>query len=342
MSTARALLGGRGARTLARWAIGILIVVALVVSLDASAIWARLAAANLMLVVIGVAGLSSLHLVGAVTWRELTRRLVGLTLGWWQSVRLYYAAQALGGFTPANLGSDAYRVIALRGAGGAARSVVVPIVVQRATSYLAVSLLGACALLVVSRPAGFTAGLVVGALALSGAALGVVSLVWLGPGPLRPLRDRLLGFWDYETPRAEPNRGRFVGAVGIGLGLAFFLHLAGIGLTWLLILGVDPGAASIAALAAVAMARVSLLIPLTPSGLGVQEAALAVLFVGIGLPAESALAGSLLARLSLVLTAILGAMALAVGTGPDRRSAAACGLALTRRCPHSTGRGARR
>ncbi|MEX0629436.1 MAG: lysylphosphatidylglycerol synthase transmembrane domain-containing protein [Chloroflexota bacterium] len=296
------------ARNLARWGIGIVILVALVLTFDATGIGARLADASLPLVAFGVVGLSSLHLLGAATWRTLARRLVGLRLDWWPTVRLYYAAQAVGGFTPANLGSDAYRVVAVRGSGEGVRTAVLPIVVQRATSYLAVSLVGAAALLIASRPTDFAFGLTIGAVALAGVALGVASLVSVGPGRLRPLRDRLLG------PDA-PDRRRLAGAVGIGLALGVLFHAMGVGLTFLVVLSVDPGAASLAALAAVAVARVSLLIPLTPSGLGVQEAALALLFVGIGLPAESAIAASLLARLSLVLTAAIGAAVLLLPAG---------------------------
>ncbi|MGH2488257.1 MAG: lysylphosphatidylglycerol synthase transmembrane domain-containing protein [Candidatus Limnocylindria bacterium] len=289
--------------TLVRWGIGIVILVALVLTLDMSAIGARLAAANLSLVVLAAAGLSSLHLLGAATWRELMRRLVGLRLAWWPTVRLYYAAQALGGFTPANIGSDAYRVIALRGSGEGVGNAVLPIVVQRATSYLAVSLVGAAALIVATRPAPFTVGVTIGALALSTVAIGLGAAIAIGSGRLRSLRERLPG-------PDEADRRSLLWAIAIGLGLGLVFHLAGVWLTYGLVLAVDPAAASLAAVAAVAIARVSLLIPVTPSGLGFQEAALALLFIGIGLPAESALAASLLARLSLVLTGALGALAL--------------------------------
>jgi uncharacterized membrane protein YbhN (UPF0104 family) len=194
---------------------------------------------------------------------------------------------------------------------------VLPIVVQRATSYLAVSLIGAAALVVATRPAPFMVGVTIGALVLSTVVIGLGAAIAIGSGRLRSLRGRLLG------PDARVRRG-LLGALGIGLGLGLVFHLAGVWLTYGLVLAVDPGAASVAAVAAVAIARVSLLIPITPSGLGFQEAALALLFIGIGLPAESALAASLLARLSLVLTGALGAIALLLppdhGEVPSRRT----------------------
>ena len=73
-------------------------------------------------------------------------------------------------------------------------------------------------------------------------------------------------------------------------------------------------------LASIAVARLSILIPLSPSGLGFQEAALSVLFLQIGLTAELALAAALLNRLALLGTMALGAAIIVGGkTGTIRR-----------------------
>lgn len=286
----------------ARWGIGLAIVGALVLTLDPSAVAAELAGANLPLVVVGILGLTALHLVGAVAWRDLTRRLAAVTLSWSDAVRTYYAAQAIGGLTPVNLGSDAFRVVALRGSTAGTGRAALPIVVQRATSYLGLSLLAAMALLVASRPAGFTVGVTVAAFAASAIGVAIISLVSAGRGPLCGPRARLIGPADIE-------RGAIVGSVVVGLLLGLAFHAAAVLLTWGIVLAVEPAAASLAAPAAVALARLSLVVPLTPNGLGIQEAALAGLFVGIGLPAESAVAAALLARLSMLATAVIGALA---------------------------------
>jgi uncharacterized protein (TIRG00374 family) len=99
--------------------------------------------------------------------------------------------------------------------------------------------------------------------------------------------------------------------VGFVLGLAF--HLGCILLTYVLVLAVDPLPFSLATVGAVAVARLSLAVPISPSGLGFQEGALSVLFVGIGLAPEVALAALLLARVSLVFTTLIGVAALALG-----------------------------
>lgn len=57
----------------------------------------------------------------------------------------------------------------------------------------------------------------------------------------------------------------------------------------------------------------SLAVPFLPSGLGATEAILAILFTGLGLAPQTALAGLLLGRLALVLTTVVGAGLLLVG-----------------------------
>ena len=87
-------------------------------------------------------------------------------------------------------------------------------------------------------------------------------------------------------------------------------HAAAIGFTGLLVLAVDPTVPILPVLAAVAVARLALAVPITPSGLGVQEGILAVLFTALGIASGVALAGMLLARLALVLTTVIGVVAL--------------------------------
>jgi uncharacterized membrane protein YbhN (UPF0104 family) len=283
------------------WILGGGIILVLLVTLDGRTIGQILRGANPALVVIGVAGLTAVHLVGAATWRELTRRMTGITLGWRPAVWLYYAGQALGGFTPANLGSDAYRATALRALGDKA-AVVVPIAVQRATSWIALSALGLAALPLVTVPADVSAGPVIVATAVAGLALAAAGLGWWRRHP------RLL-------PAIGGSDLRRAAVVGLAGGIAF--HLVAVACGYLLVLAVEPGAATLApaVIGSLAIARLSLLVPLTPSGLGIGEATLAILFAGIGIGPETALAASLLARLGLVATTVIGGIALASGSG---------------------------
>jgi len=99
--------------------------------------------------------------------------------------------------------------------------------------------------------------------------------------------------------------------VATGLGVAF--HLGSVLLTALLVAAVDPAATGLAVLAAITIARLSLAVPILPSGLGANEAILALLFAGMSLSPQTALAALLLGRVALVLTTALGAGLLLFG-----------------------------
>ena len=317
MNAVRSLLTHRAARVVARWTLGIGLVAALVIGLDTAEIGKRIASANLALVVVGVAGLVAVHTLGAAAWRTLCRRLGGLTLPWSASLRIYYAAQALGGITPANLGGDAYRVVAVRSAGHEWGAAVAPVVVQRATSYLALALLALPALLWLAATSHVPAAVLVGGLLLCGMAGGVAIVLLVAPSWLAKV-GRRLGMGGTDATGDEPagfasaTRPPLAGvAVATALGAAF--HGVSVLLTVLLLVAVDPAAMNVAVLAAVVVARLSLAIPFLPSGLGANEAILSLLVAGLGMTPQTALAGLLLGRVSLVCTTLLGAGLLALG-----------------------------
>jgi uncharacterized membrane protein YbhN (UPF0104 family) len=168
-------------RQAAGWAIGAGLVLVLLLTLDTATIARLLADANLPLVVIAVTGLTAAHLIGAATWRSLARHLSGLRLTWRSALPLYYAAQAVGGLTPANVGNDTYRVVALRKSGQGTERAAAPIVVQRATSYLALGLLGMAALLGLTRPAGFAPAAGAALVVLAVCAVVLTVFVWRSP-----------------------------------------------------------------------------------------------------------------------------------------------------------------
>jgi uncharacterized membrane protein YbhN (UPF0104 family) len=76
---------------------------------------------------------------------------------------------------------------------------------------------------------------------------------------------------------------------------------------------VDPAAVGVPVVAAIIVARLSLAVPILPSGLGANEAILVLLFSGLGLAPQTALAGLLLGRVALVLTTLVGASLLLFG-----------------------------
>jgi uncharacterized membrane protein YbhN (UPF0104 family) len=298
--------------TVARWVLGIAIVLVLLARFDMSAVVRQMAAVDLRLALPALAGLVLVHAVGAATWRYLAERLARQTLTWRSTMRTYYVAQGIGGLTPANLGSDAYRLYAVRGSGGWRRGLG-PIVVQRVTSSGALAILGIVSLAWLPMANG---GTVLVAGAVTALALGSSALVLL----LRPRWGWRAGGEAGDPPAADAHTVAV--AVGAGLAGGFAFHAASIALGLLMVTSVTPVAEPVKVLACLAVARLAILVPLSPSGLGVQEGLLSLLFVSIGLSPESALAAALLSRLAMVAMAVLSGLLLAVPGLPSRQHAA--------------------
>lgn len=317
MSALRLLTDHPRAWTAARWLLGIGVLALLILELDGPAIVARIASANGPLVIIGVLGLTAVHALGAAAWAILCCQLGGLRLGWTAALRIYFAAQALGGVTPANIGGDAYRVVAVRNAGLGWSAAVAPVLVQRATSYLALAILVLPALAALTATSHLPIAILFAGLVACALAGGVALVLLIAPSWLATLRVSLPwpGAWRAATLSTEaaawtPPPIRSV-AVATGFGLAF--HASSVLLTVLLVAAVDPSALAWSVLSAIVVARLSLAVPILPSGLGANEAILALLFAALGVAPEIALAALLLGRMALLLTTLVGASLLLMG-----------------------------
>jgi uncharacterized membrane protein YbhN (UPF0104 family) len=299
---------------MARWAVGIALLGGLLAWFDPGSVAARLGAVDMGRALPAILGLVGIHLVAAAAWRRLTDRLVGIRLDWRATIRAYYAAQALGVVTPANLGADLYRVAAIDGGGSRSR-VAGPVVIQRLTSIGALLILGFLG--AVALPIAGLRSFAVGALALGigGAAITVVAVARSAklPGPVR----RLVGRLGLEPPLGS-TRTWLSSILRDGLGLGLVFHGVSLLLGLVLVAAVDGGSLNRPGdiLAALAVARLSLAVPLSPNGIGVQEGALAILFSQLGLPPAVALAAALLNRVALIATAALGTVALVSAPRP--------------------------
>jgi glycosyltransferase 2 family protein len=286
--------GRRGLWIGLRWAVGLAVVAVLVMQLGVGGVLARLAGVDLWLAVPAIVGLVAVHLLGALCWRVLQTAFGATPAAWPALIRHYYVAQAIGGITPANIGSDAYRFLTSRSNGDGWERTAFPIVVQRATSSAAVSLLGVGALLLLPPAAGIAGWIVSGALVLGAASSAVILLIQLRGGGRR------------LSSAGRASRGSLVRGTAIAFGLGLAFHAGSILLAYVLVTSITPAGQPGQIIAALAVARLSILIPFSPSGLGFQEGALAMLFVGIGLPVEVGLAAALLNRIALVMTTLLG------------------------------------
>jgi uncharacterized membrane protein YbhN (UPF0104 family) len=302
--------------TTVRVVVGILLVAVLVATLDLRSIVTRMQMANLWLVLFAITGLTLDHALAGVAWREISRLVRAATMPWWAAIRSYYIAQGFGGLTPGNVGGDAYRVLALRRDGQNWSNSALPVLIQRATSFLALAALGAVgiAVLPMARAVGLPLLAVGVALAL-GLAVPIALLLLRRKHPLAALHE-------LEAGTTVDRRAGVLPALTVGLVLGILFHAVGIALAYVLVIAVDPGIGSPAVLGALAIARLTIAIPLSPSGLGIQEGALALLFVGLGLPVETALAASLLGRLSLVSTTVIGMFLLSNGRSTQQEQPA--------------------
>jgi glycosyltransferase 2 family protein len=297
-----------------RWFVAIGLVAIVVTRFDVGAVATRIGAANLLLAVPAIGGLVAIHLVGAVAWRRLLEEFGGIRTDWRSAVRLYYAAQAVGSITPGNLGADVYRIAAVD-AASTRRAAAVPILLQRVTSTAAMVLLGAAGLVtlgsreLVQRSLADALPLVVAAVSIATVVV-ATGAVWF--------RAELLAAW-------AQGREHLAGLLRNGLGLGLLFHAASIGLGWVLVAAIDPGTASRSGevLAILAVARLSVVLPLSPAGLGVQEAAVGVLFAQVGLDPQVALAAILLNRVALLVVVVLGAAGLLRGRAARARVATA-------------------
>jgi uncharacterized membrane protein YbhN (UPF0104 family) len=280
----------------ARWLVALAVLVFVLSRVDLGALGARLSGANLALALPAIAGLVASQLVAAAAWRSLLRRLAGVHLTWPATIRLHYAAQAIGAVTPGNLGADVYRVAAVDAEAGRAR-LALPIIVQRLTSIAALLVLGGVGAMALPIVGGLTTLVAVALIALGVVGAPVAVLAWF----------RLRG--------NRPGPGTWAPVLRDGLGLGLVFHVLGIGLAYVLVLAVDGtvAARSLEVLAALAVARVSLAVPLSPNGLGLQEGALALLFTQLGLAPEIALAALVLNRVAMLATIVIGAAALSTG-----------------------------
>jgi uncharacterized membrane protein YbhN (UPF0104 family) len=296
-----------------RFVAGLALLVLVLAALDPAELWRALAGASIAVVLLAVAGLTAMHAVPAAGWRAMVRTVSGVAISWPATLQLSYAAQAVGGVTPANLGGDLVRAAAVRAAGHGWSVTVLPIITQRATSYIALSVLSVPALAVLASQTSIASAVVVtGAVAAFLVAI-AASLLVAAPAPVR----RIIGTrWARFYPAAgttpiRPRTGAAMAGIGLVTGLAF--HAGSLLLTWLVLAGVDPATATLPVLAALTVGRLSLALPLTPSGVGIQEAVVVALVASFGGSTEAVLAGLLLARLSLVVTTLVGAAMLATG-----------------------------
>ncbi len=238
---------------------------------------------------------SATQCFAAWAWQLLVLCFSKVPLGFWEAVRLYYIAQTFGSVTPGNLGGDLYRLHAVTARKGALTGAVAAIFFQRLTSAQAIALLGTIAAFAIHLPAEIRHPLII---TMAGLLIGGGIILWLAIMQNNWLLRKVgLG-------RVTP--AQMWQAVSIGFGLALVFHVSGTALASVLVMAVGKQVPFLTAMAVLMLARLTILLPFTVSGLGVMEGTLAFLFAQVGATAEAGLTVGVLLRLTNIITAMIG------------------------------------
>jgi uncharacterized membrane protein YbhN (UPF0104 family) len=297
-------------KTLLRLGLGGLLLVAIVAFFGPTSITAKLSTVDWVLATPALAGLVMVHLLQIGSWRLLSRILCNIELPWFTATRAYYAGQIFGSLTPGNLGADVYRATMFSSSAGW-KPALVPIIAQRIFSYAGLILLALGALVILYAP------LWVGAASLG--VLAACAILWTlsrdgsAHAKLRRLWSRLLQRAGRSADGRLPSPRACAGA----LALSVTFHFACILLTFVLLQSVQTGADAAHVIAVFSFARLASLLPFVPYGLGLQEGAFVLALPTVGVSPEAAIAVSLLGRLALLGTLLVGAGFFCLGTGTN-------------------------
>ncbi|MEQ1690367.1 MAG: lysylphosphatidylglycerol synthase transmembrane domain-containing protein [Gemmatimonas sp.] len=246
----------------------------------------------------------SLHLVGVVKWRMLVNA-AGAGLSFRVAVRAYYMGLFGNTFLPSIVGGDVVRAAVALRAARSKSGLVLGSLIDRLldiTGLAAVAGIGALlsprALDAQSRRIFLTLGAILAALAL-----GVVIAVAVIPVRRFPwkVRRRLVHIRRAVVATAS-SPGALVSAFLLGMALQSLLTL----LNWWLgrVIGIDIPI--YVWLFVWPLAKIAGLLPLTQNGIGVREAAQAVLFAPFGVSAARAVATGLVFEVVIISGGLLG------------------------------------
>ena len=254
----------------------------------------------------------------AYRWLILLRSL-GVLVGFWRLLELYYVGNFFNAFLPSGFGGDAVRI--LEASKDAPADVAAgTVIVDRLTGLL--MLLGLALLTLPFRPAGFPEQLALGILvfSLGGLIAGFLLLdgrlirrfgSWL-PGPLSPVGDGAVA----KVLKAVQGCGWKTITIALAISAVFNLMLV----AWWAVTGLALGfnIPYTYYLLVVPIMSVALLVP-SIGGLGVREYLAPLLFAGAGLDSAEAVALSLLVFVVMRLVSLLGGPVYIIATLRESR-----------------------
>ena len=286
-----------------RVAVTIAVLLALLQGIDVESVGALFGQFRLSYFALAVGVAILANALGALAWNYVLEAL-GVVLPRREVARLYLVGLFFALFTPGGVAGDVVRTFELQRRGQGVEGFT-SIVATRILSVGALAILGALSAVAI-LPGLVSSQITVAVLGLSGLALTAL----LMSGRLRPFAGRLPWrrlasvaerFLDsVEVLRTKP---RALATASVLYGLHHLLIVIAI---YLAALALDVDMSLGWALALIPIARVLVLLPLSISGLGVQELAFVVLFQQVGLDAAAAFSVSLLSHLVLIAVPLAG------------------------------------
>jgi hypothetical protein len=291
-----------------KWGIGLALIAATLAFIDPAQVADQLRSVRWAIAAPAIVGLALVHMVNAFGWGLMTRLHTGLSMSPKRTALAYYASMSIGLLTPSNVGSDVYRVASVAGETGGWKRAAAPVAIQRITSFLTLGALGLAATAVIPVSPALRISVIAMMVVLTAGLISLTVLMRSGGargGRLYRLLPELPGGLS-----GQPGQRRSQLTAGIITGLVF--HIVSLWLALALLTSLTSDVHVPQALAALAITRLAILLPVSISGLGFQEAAAAVVFPAIGLPAEVGVAVAMLTRIGLLITVSMGAACMSI------------------------------
>jgi len=273
-----------------RLGFGVGIFVLLFKSVNLSELLYVLRSANWGLIAIVFCGAFLSHFFGVAMWRAIVGATVNPPLNWLDAVKTYSAAQALGVFTPAGLGRDAYLLFSVTENGGEWQKGVTALGILRGTSVLALAVLSIVATFFIPLPKGWKA-LLAGVIAVTVIVFG--ALLFGARFLHHPILPRK---WRERVEKFLPETKALMHAIVMGLAWGTAFYATNIAFGYLLIFAIGGRGKPLSVLAILTLTNMVNLLPITIAGLGVTEGTLLLLAPLSGLTKEVALSAALVGR----------------------------------------------
>jgi uncharacterized protein (TIRG00374 family) len=293
---------------------------------DPAALWRQIAEANKLLLLLGACCYAAAVALSGLKWGVLLRA-AGVQVATGRLLGYQWVAEFFNNFLPAQVGGDVMRGYAVavdtHRTADAAASVLIDRFIGLAV-FMVAAALGSTAMLLWGRPDGvpFTAEqqVLVRLIALGSIAATLAlaaMLVALLSRRLKELVERILlrlpllraaaPFWRKIAAAFNVYRHQYAALLWTAVGSTVIVILTSINI-WLIARAIQPGAISLLEVLTInpIIVFVSLVIPLSPGGLGVRQGAFAATFLLMGAGAELGFAVGLVQQFITYLVSLPG------------------------------------